>query len=275
MPIARINGTEIYYLIVGSGSPCLVMHGGLGGDHGCLHPWIDPLGDDLRLIYYDHRGNGRSGRPPLETMTYDQLAADADALRAQLGFETVVVMGFSAGAAIALHYALHYAQHVTHLVLVGGHASWDYGDEIVAACERRGATPQMMEAVNRLPRDDADLAEMVRGFMPLYLHHFDATLAEQYMSNVAWDAAANIRYGELLQNYNLEPRLAEIRARTLIIVGRDDVITPLAQAERLHHGIPDSELVIFEHSGHLPYLEEPEEFFRVVRDWLDHADDRR
>jgi proline iminopeptidase len=267
MPIAPINGTEIFYLDVGAGFPCLVMHGGLGGDHGCLHPWLDPLGGNLRLIYYDHRCNGHSGRPPLETMTYDQLAADADALRAQLGLDTVIVMGFSAGAVIALHYALQYPQHVSHLVLVGGHATWDYGDEILAACRRRGATPQMMEAVSRSPSDDADLANVVRAFMPLYLHRFDANLAERYVSNVAWDAAANVRYGELLQNYNLEPRLAEIRARTLIIVGRDDVITPIAQAERLHDGIPDSELVIFEQSGHLPYLEEPDRFFQVVRDW--------
>lgn len=107
--------------------------------------------------------------------------------------------------------------------------------------------------------------------MPLYLHRFDANLAEQYVSNVAWDAAANIRYGELLQNYNLEPHLTEIHARTLIIVGRDDVVTPIAQAERLRDGIPDSELVVFEHSGHLPYLEEPDRFFQVVRDWLSQS----
>ena len=64
------------------------------------------------------------------------------------------------------------------------------------------------------------------------------------------------------------PRLGEIRAPTLIVVGRDDVVTPPAQAERLHHAIPNSELVVLEHSGHLPYLEEPEAFFRIVRDWF-------
>lgn len=65
MPTAPIDDTELFYREVGNVLPCLVMHGGLGGDHGCLHPWLDPLGDTLRLIYYDHRGNGRSGRPPL------------------------------------------------------------------------------------------------------------------------------------------------------------------------------------------------------------------
>ena len=66
MPVAHLNDTELFYVEVGEGLPCLVMHGGLRGDHSSLHPWLDPLGDVMRLIYYDHRGNGRSGRPPSE-----------------------------------------------------------------------------------------------------------------------------------------------------------------------------------------------------------------
>jgi proline iminopeptidase len=64
MPTAQLNATELFYLEVGDGQPCLVMHGGLGADHTGLRPWLDQVGDVLRLIYYDHRGNGRSGRPP-------------------------------------------------------------------------------------------------------------------------------------------------------------------------------------------------------------------
>jgi proline iminopeptidase len=103
---APINGTELFYVSVGEGLPCLVMHGGLGVDHSYLHPWLDPLGDMLHLIYYDHRRNGRSGRASKETMTHAQLAADADALRSHLGFARVAVMGHSYGGFIALEYAL-------------------------------------------------------------------------------------------------------------------------------------------------------------------------
>jgi pimeloyl-ACP methyl ester carboxylesterase len=62
--------------------------------------------------------------------------------------------------------------------------------------------------------------------------------------------------------------LDEITAPTLILVGRDDVITPPTQAERLQRGIPNAELVVFEHSGHYPYFEESDRFFEVVHDWL-------
>lgn len=269
MPVAQLNGTEIFYLEVGTGLPCLVMHGGLGADHTGMYPFLDPLGDALRLIYYDHRGNGRSGRPPLATITYAQLAADADALRAHLGVERVAVMGFSAGAAIGLHYALGYRQHLSHLILVGGHAAWDYGDDIRAAFERRGATPEMLAVLSDPPpADDAAMGRAVRTLLPLYLHRFDAALAERYLGRAIWSASASARYGELLRDYNVVPRLGEIATPTLIVVGRDDVITPPTQAERLHRGIPGSTLAMLEQSGHLPHLDEPDAFFRLVRDWL-------
>ncbi len=272
MPIAQINGTEIFYLAVGTGLPCLVMHGGLGADHTGQHPFLDPLGETLRLIYYDHRGNGRSGRPPRATITYEQLAADADALRTHLGVERVAVMGFSAGAAIGLHYALGYPRQLSHLILVGGHAAWDYGDEIRAAFERRGATPEMLAVLSDPPpADDAEMGRVVRLLLPLYLHHFDAALAERYLGRAIWSASANARYGELLRGYNVVPRLSEIGTPTLIVVGRDDVITPPTQAERLHRGIRGSTLAVLERSGHLPHLDEPEAFFRLVRDWLARA----
>src|SRR2546426_3253877 len=108
MPSAHVNGTEISHLEVGKGLPCLVMHGGLGVDHTQFREWLDPLGDVLRLVYYDHRGNGRSGRPPIETLSHDQLVADADGLRTHLGFERIAVMGHSYGGCLALLYALQY-----------------------------------------------------------------------------------------------------------------------------------------------------------------------
>jgi proline iminopeptidase len=68
--------------------------------------------------------------------------------------------------------------------------------------------------------------------------------------------------------YNVVPRLDEIHIPTLILAGRDDFICPPSQAHILHEGIANSELVIFENSGHLPYIEEAEAFFGPVRDWI-------
>ncbi len=84
---AEVNGTRLRYVEMGAGTPCLVMHGGLGVDHTQFREWLDPLGDVLRLVYYDHRGNGGSGRPLLETLPLEQLVDDAEELRIELGFE--------------------------------------------------------------------------------------------------------------------------------------------------------------------------------------------
>jgi len=95
MPSASINGSNLFYVTAGEGLPCLVMHGGLGFDHTYLHPSLDSLEDILHLIYYDHRGNGRSGRPDKENMTHAQFAADANALADHLGFDKMAVIGHS------------------------------------------------------------------------------------------------------------------------------------------------------------------------------------
>lgn len=269
MPTAELNGTHLFYQEVGSGHPCLVMHGGLGFDHTGARPWIDQLGDTLRLIYYDHRGNGRSGRPSLETLSYAQFAADAGALRDHLGFDQIAALGFSAGGAIALHYALADPEHLTHLMLVGAHAAWDYQDEITANLARRQATPEMLAAFSASPpATDTAYAAMFKLILPLYFHRFDPALSSRFTENVVWSASAYVRYSEIMRDHNVAPRLGEIEVPTLVMVGRDDFITPLSQAERLQQGMPNADLVVFERSGHMPYIEEPERFATTVRDWL-------
>lgn len=272
MPVAYVNDTYLFYHKVGTGLPCLVMHGGLGLDHTYMHPWLDPLGDVLHLVYYDHRGNGRSGRPPLETLTLAQFAADADALRTFLGFNKVAVMGHSYGGFIALEYALRYPECLSHLILIGTAPAFNYGEEIMANAKRKGATEEMM-AVLHAPKltDDAQMKHALQSIIPLYFYKFDANLADRLFENTVWSASAWTRSDQLLPRYNIIPRLSEICAPTLILVGRDDFICPLSQAQIIHNGIRNSTLAIFEKSGHLPHIEEPGAFFAAVRQWLERT----
>lgn len=272
MPVARLNETDLFYLQVGAGVPSLVMHGGLGVDHTYLHPWLDPLGDVMRLVYYDHRGNGRSGRPPLETLTHDSFAADADALRAFLGFDNIAVLGHSYGGFIALEYALRYPKRLSHLILVDTAPAFTHVEEIMANARRKGATEEMLEILEAPnPTDDKEMQRAMQVINPLYFGNFNADVANRLFEHVEWSASAGARNDVLLPEYNIISRLEEIRAPTLILVGRDDFICPPSQAEIMHRGIRDSALFIFENSGHMPYIEEPDLFFQVVRDWLRHT----
>ncbi|MHC4433346.1 MAG: alpha/beta fold hydrolase [Planctomycetota bacterium] len=271
MSTANINGIDVFYHEVGAGIPCLVFHG-LLGDHTHMHPWLDPLGNAMHLVYFDYRNFGRSSRPAIETLTFDQLCADADGLRAQLGFDKVALMGSSFGGCVELHYALNYPERVSHLLLMDTTPAFNYGTEIMANAQRKGATAEMMAVLEGPdPTDDADLQRQVKTILPLYFHKYNETIANRVVGNTVWSASGNNRCGELLANFNLTARLKDVHAPTLIIVGRDDYVTPPAQAEILHEHIPGSQLVVFEHSGHLPYVEESDVFFAAVRGWLSQA----
>ena len=268
MPVAHLNDTELFYVEVGEGLPCLVMHGGLGGDHSSLHPWLDPLGDVMRLVYYDHRGNGRSGRPRSETITFEQLCSDADALRGHLGFEEIAVLGYSFGGFVALEYALRYPERISHLILLDTAPTLDYEEEIEANARRKGATQEQLEALDASAEDEGESWRLWKVIEPLYFCTFDADLAERVMGKTVISVEAADAGDAIIEGWDLTPRLGEISAPTLILVGRDDFVCPPSQAKIMHEGIPNSELAVFENSGHFTHVEEPEAFFDAVRGWL-------
>lgn len=138
MPYANVNGVRLFCREVGQGRPCLLMHGGLGLDHAHLHPWLDPLGDVLRLIYYDHRGNGRSERPFQRTWPRTELTADAETLRRELGLGRIVLFDHSYGGFLAPEYALRYPGSLSHLILADTAPAVDYWDELHANMRNRG-----------------------------------------------------------------------------------------------------------------------------------------
>jgi proline iminopeptidase len=250
------------------------MHGGMGLDHHYLRPWLDRLAEDVELIYYDHRGNGRSGRPEaFSGVTHETWADDADALRAHLGHERIVVLGHSYGGFVAQEFALRHGDCLAGLILCCTAPVIDYVDVIFANAERRG-TPEQVRAIHdafgRAMADDADWRRTWRGLLPLYFKRPDAAILDDADARTVYCGAAwNHIVSSCLPVYNTLPHLGGITAPTLILAGADDVVTPVSHgAARLHAGIPGSELHVFQESGHFPFIEEPDEFVRVVRGWL-------
>src|SRR5262245_33039098 len=144
-----IRDTSLFVDVVGHGYPLLLMHGGPGADHWTLLPFRQ-LADHYILIFYDHRCNGRSQRAPVSSMTFENLTADADALRRTLGYHWWAVLGHSFGGHVALEYALRYPASLSHLVLVdtGGDSRWsrDNAAELLAS---RGYSPEKVKLVRR------------------------------------------------------------------------------------------------------------------------------
>jgi len=272
MPTINIIDTELYYDKCGSGSPFLVMHGGLGVDHSYFRPFLDPLGDIFQLIYYDHRGHGQSERSAIDTLTFEQLADDANILREKLGYEKIGVIGHSAGGFVALHYALRHQKHLSNLILLDTAPAFDHMEEIMAIVQQRNPPPEIIAAFNApTASSERELKDQLLTMHPLYFSEFTPELEDmttKVIEKMKLVPELQVRSDMLLQTYNVSLQLKKIKVPTLILVGKDDFICPPSQAQRMHERIPDSELFIFEKCGHYPFLEVPDVFFRVVREWI-------
>lgn len=271
----RVNGTRLHAEAGGAGPPWLVLHGGPGTDASGLPRQLSGLEKalGLRLVFYDHRGHGRSEWVPVEQCTHDQLVADVDGVREALGLERVSVLGLSWGGYLGLMYAARHPARVDRLVVVGAAPSYAFHRQAEANA-RRAATAEQWAAYRSLwdgsLRDDASFRRAFETIRPLYF--FDRARVAQE------DAArAEVRYRLAVRKFILEhefPRydcrseLPRITCPTLVAVGRHDWISPVEQAEEIHARVPRSRLVVFERSGHSPQVEEPEAFLREVRTFL-------
>ncbi len=271
---AQVNGTRLFYTIRGQGTPMMMMHGGPGLDHTYFLPWFDALCDRMEFIYFDQRMNGRSERPKDPAgVTHATWAADADALRAELGYDRIILFGHSYGGGLALEYALNYGDHLDGLVLCCTAPTFDYLDVILENARERG-TAEQLEALATVMSgcitEDAEWRRLWMTYLPLYFKEYDPVVGAAMDGRTVYSAAAqNHANTRCLPLFNTLGRLSEITTPTLVISGRWDWITPPAQAgERIHAGLPNSESVIFEGSGHFPFIEETAPFMRLVAGWI-------
>jgi proline iminopeptidase len=271
---ASINGNQTFYTTHGQGRPMILMHGGSGLDHTQFRPWLDTFGKQVELIYYDQLGQGRSTRPEnYETITMDTWADEADALRANLGFDKIILFGFSFGGFIAQDFALRHSDHLAGLILCDTAPALDYPDVIMANAQARSTSEQFQAVVQALSApaaDDAAFQQLWVTILPLYFNNYNPEVGAAMDKTTQYSAAAfNQGMGKCLPTFNTLSQLEDISVPTLVLAGRHDWITPPSYgAERVHAAIPNSQMVIFEESGHFPYIEENERFINVVSDWI-------
>ena len=271
------NGVELYYRVEGQGDPALVMHGGLGVDHTpFVNSSFNTLADRLKLVYYDHRCNGRSGCPGIESLTHENLATDAEGLRVALGLEQPTVIGHSYGGFVALEYALRYSSKPRRLILITTAPSYETLNE--ARAEAMSRAPELMPAVERSlnaeAKNNAERRAIMAELAPLYCYNFkemEKKLVQATRDTVYSVEAHRQSFKNLVPKYDVRSKLDSIDIPVLIICGRHDWITPVSQSQLMHERLPNSELVIFENSAHWVYVEEPELFQETVGDWLDRT----
>ena len=276
MTTMSIRDVSLFVEVVGQGYPLLLMHGGPGADHWTMLPFRR-LADRFTLVFYDHRCNGRSTGAPVESMTWENLTADADALRERLGFGRWAVLGHSFGGKVGLEYALRYPDGLSHLVLLdtGGDSRWaqENAPELLA---RRGFSPKTVRLARRFlngqiePREFfPDLLRLGKAYDPyLSLPQLVRGLVQGQWRSKLRPEALIFAAPHLLKGWAVMDRLGEITVPTLVMAGRDDFIFPPEHQGELAGGIPNAQLRIIERAGHNPQSERPGEVMDALTDFL-------
>jgi proline iminopeptidase len=269
MRVELADGVGLNVEELGDGFPLIVLHGGPGLDHSMFRPYLDPLGDDIRLLYVDERGQGRSDRVDAETLSLDTFAHDVDLLAEGLGLEEFALLGHSFGAIIATHHAIELGTAERYVISGGGDSSTnlmadvhrslevmgEHGKEIAESWERE-ATAQTEE----------DVAELIRVQLPF---HFAGPVPAGYAEQTIFSPNvlrhfASAGYGD----FDFTHDLRRIDRPTLVIVGQEDRTTTVRAARVLHESIRGSDLIVLPGAGHMSFVESRDAYLAAVRRFL-------
>ena len=152
------------------------------------------------------------------------------------------------------------------LVLVDTVPAFDYHPTVSGSDQQMAAFGKLF---SQPMADDADWRATWNPVVQMYFHQWDETVgadldARTVYEHRAWNAA-----GGLLGTFNTLDKLPEIATPALVIAGRHDGITPPGPgAERIAERMPNAKLVVFEDSGHYPFIEEERLFFETLTEWL-------
>jgi len=264
MPIAHANGIDFYFEEAGNGPPLLLLN----GEGGNTQDWaslLPALTGRFRVVTFDARGAGRSSAPP-GPYTTRQLADDAVAVLDHVGAARAHVVGMWLGGMIAQELALAHPDRVDRLALVATHARpaspalWDAWTTFFVQAQERG-----------LDRAGLVLWFMAWMFTPAFMARH-----EQVQEAVAgWldDPLVAPTHGRAAQGaaasaHDTLDRLRLIAAPTLVVVGDQDILTPVAAARELAEGIPGARLQVLEGGGHLALIECAEAFTDALLTFL-------
>ena len=194
-----------------------------------------------------------------------------------LGIKQWAVLGHSYGGYVAQAYALKYPGAVSYLILVDTSPSTrlipkQEAPQLLA----RKMTPEIAAELGNLGKvvtkavpegGNEEWQRIWHAILPIYFNEFPSQVLIPGDRTV-YNEHALVLGGALMATFDTRPMLAKLALPTLVAVGRWDAILPISHSEILYKSIPGAQLVVFERSGHFPFVEEPGRFVEVVRSFL-------
>jgi len=251
------NGISIHYEQAGAG-PDLVLVPGLGASTHVWYPQLHGLSSLFRVTALDPRGHGQSGKP-VGPYSIRMMAEDTAASLDALGISHAIVVGSSMSSLVTVELAAMRPDLVEGLILVGGFAV--LGPAGREAFEQRAV---LAETEGMAPL--ADLVP-VRAFGG-HSHQAQPGLVGLFRQGIlANDPVAYAASCRAIREADVTPSLASVRCPTLILLGEQEQVAPLAAARALKAGIPHAHLRVLPLAGHLPFIEQPALFNAAVQEF--------
>ena len=257
MPTLPVNGIQIYYEMTGTGEPLLLIHG-----HGSsTQDWAFQVGyfaKHYQVVTFDVRGCGRSSKPR-GPYSICQFAMDTAALIQKLNVAPVHVVGISMGGMIALELVLGFPHLVKSLVLVN-----TYPEMRVETWYERTMAWRRFLTLDLLGvrRMGVILSKI------LFIKPEQEDLRKTFVEHWAWnDKRAYRKCLKAIINWDVEARLGEIQCPVLVVASDEDYL-PLEEKRAYTAKIPNAKLVVIEDARHAVTAERPEQFNKLVEDFL-------
>jgi pimeloyl-ACP methyl ester carboxylesterase len=258
MAYAQVAGTSLRYEVEGAGAHAVVLTHGLGSDLDFWSAQVEPLAARYRVLRWDLRGAGGSGKPP---GPYDTtlFARDLAALLDHVGVTEAHLVGHSGGGVVSQRFALDFPARVRSLVLVS--TSSEVGEQATRAWQR------LADLVEQRGFGPPGAAE-ARGFSPTFAAAHPDVVAEVARRTRAGDPAAYAAAARAFASYGWTDDLARVGVPTLILQGLDDALTPPGGSVIMSRRLPRSRLIMVSGAGHNLPLEMPILFGAVVQAFL-------
>jgi proline-specific peptidase len=273
-----IGDTRLFIVERGQGYPVLVLHGGPGIDHHSFGNYLDSLTDRYRLILVDQRSCGRSDHAPQSTWTLEQMVQDVTALARALALERYAVLGHSYGAFVALQHAVTFPGQAAQTIVSNGIPSTRFLEHVARNLQAFEPVELREQVASSWEREKSaetqeDVAALWHDQWPFHfadphdprIKAYEERTARAVYSPQVLRHFARQAYGGI----EVEHRLGKVTQPVLVLAGRHDRTCVVEAAEAMARGVPNAQLVVFEHSGHMPFVEEQEHYIEVVRSFLD------
>jgi len=258
MHIVRANGIDICYDTRGEG-PFLILSHSLACDRTMWDAQMGELVKAFRVVRYDTRGHGRSSAPA-GPYSLDLLAEDLRALLGQLGIEKTHFAGLSMGGMIGQVFAIKYPHVFQTLVLCDTTSMYPpetagIWEERIQTAREKGTSALVESTLARW------FTEPFRKRRPDVMSQFGDLIAGTPVEGY-------IGCSQALVQINVTEHLRKLKLPGLVMVGEHDRGTPVGMARVIHQNLPNSELAIIRDAGHISNVEQPEEFTKLLLQFL-------